>query len=179
MKSLPNIAVALLLLLFAASLGLNGYYYTTRKGWERADTLRVTYIDTVRYYKPVPRDSIVKRYVTVKLPAAPSPVVPVPKPLPEKTEAAPSTQADSVEVTLPITQTVYRDTAYTAYVSGYRARLDSLLLHRQHEVITIVKHSKPRRWNLGLQAGYGITLHSRPQAYPYIGIGISYNLFSF
>lgn len=176
MKTLQNIAVALLLLLFAASLGLNGYYYTTRKGWERGDTLRVTHIDTLRYYRPVVRDSVVTRYVTVRLPAA-QPAAP--EPLPKPTEVTPPPTADSVAVTLPITQTVYRDTAYTAYVSGYRARLDSLILRQRREVITVTHRPQAPRWSIGLQAGYGITLHSRPQAHPYVGIGISYNLFSF
>lgn len=39
---------------------------------------------------------------------------------------------------------------------------------------------KPRRWGVGVQAGYGLTVRNdRTVAAPYIGVGIQYNLFSF
>lgn len=77
-------------------------------------------------------------------------------------------------------QVVYRDSSYRAVVSGYLdPRLDSMEVFPRTVYQTetndiyhpVVVKSKPKRWGLGLQAGYG---------YPggwYIGGGISYSLF--
>ena len=80
---------------------------------------------------------------------------------------------------IPITQKVYEDSTYTAYVSGYRASLDSLVFKMPREVITIKEKRKHKRWGGGFQVGYGLTLKGNPQFTPYIGVGVSYNLFSF
>lgn len=85
---------------------------------------------------------------------------------------------DSVDVLVPITQKVYEDSTYRAYVSGYNATLDSIYVFRRTEYITnnVVVKTKPKRFSVGVQAGYGIT----PRGFqPYIGIGVSVNLFSF
>lgn len=85
---------------------------------------------------------------------------------------------DSVDVLVPITQKVYEDSTYRAYVSGFNANLDSIFVFRRTEYITntrVVK-SKPKRFSVGVQAGYGMT----PKGFqPYIGLGVSVNLFSF
>ena len=86
---------------------------------------------------------------------------------------------DSADVVIPITQKVYEDSTYTAYVSGYNPQLDSLIFRMPREVITIKEYQKPKRWGIGIHAGYGMTIKGTPQFAPYIGIGISYNLFSF
>ncbi len=80
---------------------------------------------------------------------------------------------DSLSISLPITQKVYRDSTYTAYVSGFDARLDSIQVYSK--VITVTKRQKPPRFNIGLQAGYGITPKGMQ---PYIGVGVTWNLFS-
>lgn len=82
---------------------------------------------------------------------------------------------DSVEVLVPITQKVYEDSTYRAYVSGFNAKLDSISIYRRTEYITsnIIVKSKPKRFSIGVQTGYGIT----PKGFqPYIGIGVTYNL---
>lgn len=82
---------------------------------------------------------------------------------------------DSIDVLVPITQKVYEDSTYRAYVSGYNAKLDSFCIYRRTEYITskIIVKSKPKRFSIGVQAGYGIT----PKGFqPYIGIGVTYNL---
>lgn len=135
-----------------------------------------TVYDTIRVYKPVPRDSVVIRYITE--------VVKVTReeeetPVAEEAEPAPVitvdvTSADSVRVSVPITQKVYETEDYRAYVSGYQPSLDSLLFLRPTQIVRIKE--KPKRWGIGVQVGYGFT----PQgAQPYIGVGISYNLFRF
>lgn len=135
-----------------------------------------TVYDTVRVYKPVPRDSVVVRYVTQVVEVTREDGEP---PVAEEAEPAPvitvnATCADSVRVNVPITQKVYETEDYRAYVSGYQPSLDSLLFLRPTQVVRI--REKPKRWGVGIQVGYGFT----PQgAQPYIGVGISYNLFRF
>lgn len=75
-------------------------------------------------------------------------------------------------------QAYYEDSLYRAWVSGYRPRLDSLMVFPRtvyqtvtNDIYHTIKPEK-KRWGLGLQAGYG---------YPdgaYVGVGVSYNLFS-
>ena len=52
---------------------------------------------------------------------------------------------DSLEIVgdsvmIPITQKVYEDSAYTAYVSGYRQNLDSITI-RQRDVVTTIRET--------------------------------------
>lgn len=74
-------------------------------------------------------------------------------------------------------QAYYEDSLYRAWVSGYRPRLDSLVVFPKTVYQTVTNDiyhtitSKKKRWGLGLQAGYG---------YPggfYVGGGVNYNLF--
>ena len=86
---------------------------------------------------------------------------------------------DTVFVHLPIEQRQYSDPRYTAWVSGYRPQLDSIHIYQRTEYITkeIKMVTKPKRWGLGLQAGYGIALHKgQIHPAPYIGVGLSYSL---
>ena len=86
---------------------------------------------------------------------------------------------DTVFVHLPIEQRLYSDPRYTAWVSGYRPQLDSILIYQRTEYITkeIKTVTKPKRWGIGLQAGYGVSFGNKQiKATPYIGIGISYNI---
>ena len=88
---------------------------------------------------------------------------------------------DTVFVHLPIEQRQYSDPRYTAWVSGYRPQLDSILIYQRAEYITkeIKTVTKPKRWGIGLQAGYGVSLHNG-QVFPapYIGVGLSYSIVS-
>ena len=88
---------------------------------------------------------------------------------------------DTVLVHLPIEQCQYSDHRYTAWVSGYRPQLDSIRIYQQREYITkeVKVAIKPKRWGIGLQAGYGISLYNG-QVFPapYIGVGLSYSIVS-
>lgn len=146
------------------------------------DTLTV--YDTIPVYKPVPRDSVVIRYITEKLPAVPKiqeSVGNFGNSVPKPTETVPKStdlvKNDSIEVQIPITQTTYETDTYRAVISGYRASIDTLLFYQPTKTIQV--REKPKRWSIGIQAGYGVTLTQTPQLAPYIGIGVSYNLFSF
>ena len=201
MERLKNIALLLFLVVFVASLCLNVHHYTGGTTEPYRDTIKTTFVDTIPYYKPVPKEEKPLGNITAKLPVS------VPK-LPESVQKFPESDKklqdsvqnfgksvpenhfedmdekvtpDSAEVIVPITQTVYEDSTYTAYVSGYRASLDSLIFRMPREVTTITNthYQKPKRWSVGIQVGYGMTLKGTPQFAPYVGIGVSYNLFSF
>lgn len=138
---------------------------------------REIYIDTIPYRTPIPVDSFVIRYVTEKLPIAPDPCastdITTIDTLVTKIE---SPCKDSVEVAIPITQKVYEDSTYRAYVSGFHPALDSIFITQRKEVIYIRSPTKRKRWSVGIQVGAGIT-PSRVE--PYLGVGISYNIFTF
>lgn len=201
MEKVKNIALLLFLAVFVASLCLNVHHCTMREQEPYRDTIRTTFVDTIPYYKPVPKEEKPLGNITAKLPVS------VPK-LPENVQNFPESgknlqdsvqnfgksvpddhfedmgekvTPDSADVVVPITQTVYEDSTYTAYVSGYRASLDSLIFRMPREVTTITNthYQKPKRWSIGIQVGYGMTLKGTPQFAPYVGIGVSYNLFSF
>ena len=201
MERLKNIALLLFLAVFVASLCLNVHHCTMREQEPYRDTIRTTFVDTIPYYKPVPKEEKPLGNITAKLPVS------VPK-LPENVQKFPESgknlqdsvqnfgksvpddhfedmgekvTPDSADVVVPITQTVYEDSTYTAYVSGYRASLDSLIFRMPREVTTITNthYQKPKQWSIGIQVGYGVTLKGTPQFMPYVGIGISYNFFSF
>ena len=88
---------------------------------------------------------------------------------------------DTVLIHLPIEQRQYSDPRYTAWVSGYRPQLDSIQIYQRSEYITkeVNAITKSKRWGIGLQAGYGVALHNG-QLFPapYIGVGLSYSIFS-
>lgn len=74
-------------------------------------------------------------------------------------------------------QAYYEDSLYRAWVSGYRPRLDSLMVFPRTVYQTVTNDiyrtivPKKKRWGLGLQVGYG---------YPggfYVGLGVNYDIF--
>lgn len=172
MKHLP---LTILLLLLAASLCMNVHLLKQNDSKMVRDTVRTTFVDTIPYYKPVPKDTLIIRYVTKTLPAVPQGK--------DESASADTARGDTaqVQVQIPITQKVYRDSSFTAYVSGFEASLDSFILHVPHSVTTITNTSRPKqpRWSIGLQVGYGISLSPTPNYSPYIGIGVQYSLFKF
>lgn len=91
-------------------------------------------------------------------------------------EAIPEDASDSIEITLERTQLTYRDSLYTAYVSGYDARLDSLVITYPtvREKWTVTKPA--RRWSVGVQAGYGYGITTKKPDL-YIGLGVEYRIF--
>lgn len=86
---------------------------------------------------------------------------------------------DSILVEVPMEQKVYEKENYTAYVSGFSPKLDSIRLNIPTTYIentTIVRKPAPR-WSIGIQAGvgaqYGIINRSADFG-PYVGVGVSY-----
>lgn len=85
---------------------------------------------------------------------------------------------DSVVLALPEEQAVYSDSLYTAWVSGYRPKLDSIHLSIPHTTTTITKTvtAPAPRLVIGpsIGAGYGVT--SR-KADIFVGLTLTYNLY--
>ncbi len=182
MERLKNIALCLFVVLFIASLLLNMRHYADSRNEVQE---RSVFVDTIPYYKPVPKDSVVIRYVTKRLPTVKDNKKPGKKDSLEKKQVWQDVdllckqepeQVDSADVLIPITQKVYEDSTYRAVISGYNVSLDEMLVFPKREVLTIRPQAKPKRWSVGVQAGYGIT----PAGFqPYLGVGITCNLFSF
>lgn len=124
------------------------------------DTTKVTVVDSVKKSFPVPVDSFVVRYITKSLPVA-------------RDSATKQLGNDSVKVQIPISQKVYEDTLYRAYVSGYEPNLDSITIKQRTTYITRTIRDKESRFRIGLQAGYGLTPKGMM---PYVGVGLSYRL---
>lgn len=128
--------------------------------------------------KPLPAEvkDIGKIHVPVKRVAANPDSVTMPTP----GILAGSLKLDGDSVEIPITQKVYSDSLYTAYVSGYGQQLDSIRVtaFTIRETVTVTKPvTKYRRWNVGLIGGYGYGFTSR-QLEPFVGIGFTWSLFS-
>lgn len=91
---------------------------------------------------------------------------------------------DSVDVILPVIHKEYRDSAYSAWVSGYQdVNLDSIQVY-QKNIFTEINNTKyvtkykNRPFSLGIQVGYGFDFMNR-QYSPYVGVGLQYNIISF
>ena len=138
--------------------------------WRRcADSTEIvtdTIFKVVKVDRPIVRESTIVKYKVVRLPIA------------NDTICVSDTIKDSVFVQVPIEQKVYSDSNYTAWVSGYRPRLDSISI--THTEVSfhnrLVNNNGSKRLYLGIQVGYGITPRGMQ---PYLGFGVSYNFFGF
>ena len=149
-----------------------------------------TYFDTIPYYQPVPKDSMVIKYVTRTLPVKnrdnsttnKSDTFLAEKYVQNNGENIPplyaSVDSDSAAVAIPITQKRYEGDDYLAYVSGYEPNLDSIFVFPKTTVIRERSEKPPNKWHIGITGGYGYGFKSK-QAEPYIGIGITYSIISF
>lgn len=146
--------------------------------------------DTVRSVMPTEKDS--KVVGTVALPFVPSP-------LREGTNYAKLTDDggktgttettatggeevgkigsnDTVWTTVPRTQKRYEDSTYTAWVSGYEPRLDSIEVYRRTVFMTKTETATSRkRLSLGLTGGFGYGVITRkPDVW--LGVGVTWRL---
>lgn len=139
------------------------------------DTITVTTYDTIAVYKPVPRDSIVLRFETVRLPIVGNKDTVF---IPEKGNIDTENISGSANVVIPISQVEIVDSLYHIWASGYKVGIDSVYVYPRTITNTITKAitAKPKRWHIGVSAGYGYT----PQGFkPYVGVGLSYSIISF
>lgn len=141
-------------------------------------------VDTVPFYVPMAMDSVVIRYKTVKLPSADGSsglrakgnrepdVLPLD---PDTARDVAPLDPDTARVVVPIESKMYRESNYTAWVSGYEANLDSIEVYPRTVYVTRSEvYRKPNRWGLTLSAGYGYTPGEGMK--PFVGLGISYTI---
>ncbi|MBW9277406.1 DUF6808 domain-containing protein [Bacteroides fragilis] len=118
----------------------------------------VTVIDTVRDTVPKPYRVEVVRMDTFYLPIF----------------VGDSLEVDSVPVVLPIEKKEYKTNEYRAVISGFHPNLDFIETYIKSQIVTVTSINRRRkRFGLGVQAGYGF---SGNKASPYIGVGVSCNL---
>ena len=119
------------------------------------DTIPV--YDTITHRVTIPRDSVVLRYETVRLPIVDTVRV-----------------CDSVFVSVPITQKHYRGDDYEAWVSGFCTRLDSIRLFPKRYYLK-PKEAKPKRWVLstGVSVGWN---PSTKQFEPVVGLSVGWKI---
>lgn len=121
--------------------------------------------DTTFVRLPVPIDSTVLRYETVKLPVSDTLYL----------QGKDTVRIDSIFVEVPIQQKEYQDSVYHIWISGYRPNLDSVEVY-QRTTTKIQIYEKPCKWGLGVSFGLGYTGQRSVQ--PYVGVGLSYNIMS-
>ena len=181
MERTKNIVIvafaALLALMVYLNLTKETFRYTANDGVV-SDTTRVVIYDTIKIIKPIPRDSVIARYISDRLPLErdSAHLTNEAGNIAPDTNVASKDEPDSANVIIPISTKEYQGDDYHAWVSGYRPSLDSIYVFPKRETITITNTPKMKRWSIGIQAGYGFTPAG---AQPYIGIGIGYTLFSF
>lgn len=83
---------------------------------------------------------------------------------------------DTVWATVPRTQKRYEDSTYTAWVSGYEPRLDSIEVYRRTVFMTKTETATSRkRLSLGLTGGFGYGVITRkPDVW--LGVGVTWRL---
>ena len=142
---------------------------------DKVDTVTVVRTDTVRdtlvVTQPIEKERRVVTYVQM--------------PVEHDTvwRHTPDTVLTADLVTIPIEQVVYEDSSYTAWVSGFKAELDSIRVYNKtinnyiDRTITIRKAAP--RLSAGLQGGVGMvgTFNGHQGLGWYAGIGVSYKLF--
>ena len=124
----------------------------------KTDTVVVVHYDTITAYKPVPFNVYVVDTMWVPVTVH---------------------EHDTVWAQIPREQKVYKDTTFTAYVSGYRPELDSIEVYQRTKIVTVTNNVRipPTRWSWGVQAGVGV--NTGGTVTPYLGVGIQYRLGDF
>lgn len=124
----------------------------------------VTYIDTIPYYEPKPTATHQIGSAVKFLPIF------------IRQDSTSENIPDSIEVEIPITQKEYEGEDYHAWVSGYDPKMDSIYVFPRHEIVTIREPpNKPKRWGIGVFAGYGITPKGLQ---PCVGVSVNYTLWN-
>ena len=149
---------------FLASYMAGGYHFRDAAEMVvRTDTLH----DTVTVREPV--------FVTERAVRTDTVWLPVVRTRTDTVLLRPDGPKDSALAVVPITQKVYADSTYKAWVSGYNPRLDSIQVYRQTVVTTKTETVvRKRRIGIGVQAGYGYGFRYGGLE-PYVGLGVSWN----
>ena len=143
--------IVLTILLTTAISSVIGYGYGRRR------TLGSTPVADTIHIRDTVRDSI-------PYPVIETVVQEIPELFPVYITLCGDTIHDSIYIPVPITNKEYQTENYRAWVSGYKPSLDSVWVYPEKIFI----REKPRRWGIGVIAGYGI---GRNGLSPYVGVG--------
>ena len=179
---LLKICVGLMLTLMV-SIGLNFWlYFSPQEGETKTEVNTRTETKETTVKKPenkseaiIGKVSVPVKYIFVPVGGTDS----IKKPVidADSTDVAmPQLKGDSLEI--PISQKVYEDSLYTAYISGYLPSLDSITVRERiiYTTITNTRTVKKRPiLTLGVTGGYGYGTKSK-ELEPFVGIGLSVNV---
>lgn len=195
--NIVGVMVAVVFAGFCLGAGLaNHCNHHSRNGKGKVTVDTVTVRDTVRITEPSAADSVVTGVIRVPVALPTEPTVPKaeievfePSRLSEVldghavnkggTEQGTGKIAgeDTVWAVVPRTQKRYEDSTYTAWISGYEPRLDSIEVYQK--TVTIVKRetvSKRNGFNVGLTGGIGYGVFTRkPDVW--VGVGCTWRIF--
>lgn len=157
---LAGVLVLLMLLSYVSG------YHKAQKRMEKAITVQVDtliQIDTITQYKP---KYVVKTQEKVELIQIRDTI----------------RIRDTLYVALDRQKKVYEDSTYRAVVSGINPSLDEISVYQKQIYVdrtqTVIQKERSR-WGVGLQIGYGMGVRGQNlEHFPYVGIGLSYNLIS-
>ena len=159
-----TLAIIAIVLLFA--LGVFGGYWLRglRKGPDvppvaKTDTLWKH--DTVRFPVPVPEKKWIHdtTYIAV-------------------TDSIFIHRHDTTYIQIPRETTYYADSLYEAWVTGFRAQMDSIHIFQKTAIVEVPVYKYVKKpWGVGIQAG--ATYIPKAGFTPYVGIGVSYNIINF
>jgi hypothetical protein len=157
---------ALVALLLLAGLAI--YNRCSKANVVRVERDTIVVYDTIPDYHPVPKDSIVTKYVTRYLPVVSHDTI-------DHFLEVTKMVHDSVLVEVPITSKHYGNDTYDAWVSGFEPSLDSIKVYRETQYITerVTISKPPNKWEL--DAAAGIDYNVKSQRYtPYAGGELMY-----
>lgn len=187
----------IVLAVLAASIAMNVWFWTSEPEIETILKRDTVWRDTA-IYEPQPVETVnTGRVVYIRVPVksgggltgqiGDSPrcatavsqagTVPMARPMAQNAGTVPMDRKDSIDVPIPIVQKRYEDSLYTAWVSGFQPKLDSIRLYTPEIMTTVTKtiYEPTPLLTLGVQVGggYGLINH---QPDIYVGIGGQINL---
>ena len=151
--------------MLAASIAMNVWFWTSEPEIETILKRDTVWRDTV-IHDPAPAETInTGRVVYIRVPIS------------GERDTLRDTIRDSIEVPIPIVQKRYEDSLYTAWVSGFEPKLDSIRIYTPEIQTTVTKtvYEPTPLLTLGVQVGGGYGLINR-QPDIYVGIGGQINL---
>lgn len=151
-----------LMVSFFAGYNVARHHFEDKHEMVTSDTIVIEKWDTIIFEKPTEKIRYVLRYDTIRDTSITFIV---------------DTISASPTIVIPIERTVYKDSTktakYEAFISGYKAALDSISI-KCDQTTTIITNTieNQRRIGIGVQVGVGYA----GKVTPYIGIGVQYRL---